>query len=81
MFFSVERCNVAVGHSPKVGTDVGRVGWHICTNRWDITLASRTGADDVLQCWDAGAVAYDRWEHNEQSLRLPFMGVIWHRRA
>lgn len=81
MFFSIERCIVAVGRSAIEGTAIGRTGWHLCTTRWDITLASRAGADDVLQCWDAGAVAYDRWEHNEKSLRLPFIGVIWSRRG
>lgn len=57
--------------------DLGRNGFHICTRRWDITLASRKGADGIVQCWDAGAVSYDRWELNERSLRLPFVGIIW----
>lgn len=81
MFISMEICTVACGLSSDGSARIGRTGLHLCTTHWDITLASRTGADDVLQCWDAGAVAYDRWGHNEKSLRLPFMGIIWSRRA
>ena len=63
-----------------ISIDMGRDGCDISTRRWDITLSSRAWADDTLECWDAGAVAYrcnraedGRW--TEKWLRMPFVAV------
>lgn len=49
----------------------------IRVNRWEVIVSSRAWADDTLDCWDAGAVAYHRDECGERSLRLPFVAVFW----